>query len=386
MTMKYLITFFISFSIFANSVAKSYCRGVDFNKDETLANAVSKFKVDLANSKPIAAVADEALGSLIAKKSPVVTSWIKRRKLDVSDPVNVAKQWRLYYIDNIVLSTGSLKDRPSQIKKYVDERLSAVFKEVYTKEKVHLLELSFNVAKASALDVLKLQMGKDANYPAIKKKVDELKIFIPSKVLGTKVEKAPRDFLEWGFAYDPTANEINIGLEGLNFADPKYKATLVSLMAHEIAHSFDSCRFSSTYKGKNPFHNVHLCLRNSTSVQALARDDSQLDFLVKNQILKPEVAKSLRDNPTCNRSLYPLPGKQKDQLDEVFADWFSAEVVAISGIATDNLRSELCLDKELVKGSSYVPNNKRLVAIYLTQPTIAKKLGGIKSGYHYCSH
>ncbi|WP_412470702.1 hypothetical protein [Halobacteriovorax sp. RT-2-4] len=384
--MKFLFPFFIAVSLYANPTFKSYCKKVSFEKDESIYNEIAKLKVDLANSRQIAAVADEALGSLIAKKSPVVTSWIKRRKLDINDPVNVAKQWRLYYIENIVLSSGTFNERPKAIQDLLDKELTDVFSQLYTKKKVLLLEDSFRRAKKSALSVLKIQLGDTKAFKEIKEKVENIKIFIPKKVLGTKVAQAPRDFLEWGFAYDPKSNEINIGLEGLNFAFPKYRASLVSLMAHEIAHSFDSCRFSGFYNSKNPFDSIQKCLRNSTSAGALFRDDSQLNFLVQNKVLTKEVGDNLLANPTCNRSLYPLPGKQRDQLDEVFADWFSAEVVAHSGIDVDSLRSELCLDKELRKGSSYISNERRLTSIYLTQPTIAKKLKITENEYRHCSH
>ncbi|MFG1492326.1 hypothetical protein ABMA75_02080 [Halobacteriovorax sp. ZH4_bin.1] len=384
--MKFLFPIFFSISLFANPTYNSYCKKVSFDKDESIYNEIAKLKVDLANSRPIAAVADEALGSLIAKKSPVVTSWIKRRKLDINDPVNVAKQWRLYYIENIVLSSGTFKDRPKVIQDLLDKKLSAVFTNLYTKKKIALLEDSFKRAKKSALSVLEIQLGKSKALKEIEEKVKTIKIFIPKKVSGTKVAQAPRDFLEWGFSYDPKSNEINIGLEGLNFAFAKYRASLVSLMAHEIAHSFDSCRYSGFYKSKNPFESIQKCLRNSTSAGAKYRDDSQLNFLVQNKVLTKEVSDNLLANPTCNRSLYPLPGKQRDQLDEVFADWFSAEVVAHSGIDVDNLRSELCLDKELRKGSSYISNKRRLTSLYLAQPTIAKKLKISENEYRYCSH
>lgn len=386
--------FVLSASIQAssNEVVKSYCKKVSFSKDDSIYNEIAKFKADMANSKEVAAVADEALSKLIAKKSPVVTSWIKRRKLDVKDPVNVARQWRLYYVENIVLSTGSFNERPKVIQKLVDQEMSEVFSNLYTKEKKALLIKSFKIAKRDSLKVLELLISKDESFKEIKKKIAKIKIYLPQKVIGTKVAKAPRDYLEWGFAYDPTTNEINIGLEGLNFAYPQYQATLVSLMAHEIAHSFDSCRFSGFYKNANPFVEIQKCLRNSSSVGAKKRDDSHMAFLVQNKVLKKEVAKNLLDNPTCNRSLYPLPGKQRDQLDEVFADWFSAEVVALSGIDIKNLRSELCQEKELSKGSSYIANEIRLGGIFLTQPTIAKRSSGFlgvfgskDSGYHYCS-
>ncbi|MFG1516111.1 hypothetical protein ABMA71_15955, partial [Halobacteriovorax sp. ZH3_bin.1] len=73
--MKFLFPIFFSISLFANPTYNSYCKKVSFDKDESIYNEIAKLKVDLANSRPIAAVADEALGSLIAKKSPVVTSW-----------------------------------------------------------------------------------------------------------------------------------------------------------------------------------------------------------------------------------------------------------------------------------------------------------------------
>ena len=98
------------------------------------------------------------------------------------------------------------------------------------------------------------------------------------------------------------------------------------------------------------------------------------------------MATSLKNNPTCNRSFYPQVGSQKDQINESFADWFSAEVIAQSpDDITKDLRSDLCREKELTQGSSYVSNIKRLQAIYLSQVKIQKMLKLPETGFKYCT-
>ncbi len=99
-----------------------------------------------------------------------------------------------------------------------------------------------------------------------------------------------------------------------------------------------------------------------------------------------ELVASLKKDITCNKSNYPPAGIQKDQILEVFADWFSAEVIAKTPKYIDqSLRKDLCKPKELMKGSSYLSNKDRLEKIYLNQPIIQKKLNLEKPSAQYCS-
>jgi hypothetical protein len=106
-----------------------------------------------------------------------------------------------------------------------------------------------------------------------------------------------------------------------------------------------------------------------------------------------ELAQAMKLNPTCNKTNYPPPGLQADQLPEVFADWFSAETMAQLHLLTiANLRSDLCDNKTLNEGSSYLNNRDRLEKIYFANPLLNDAIQNSKlqdkdrkSNFKYCS-
>ena len=82
------------------------------------------------------------------------------------------------------------------------------------------------------------------------------------------------------------------------------------------------------------------------------------EMVAKKQMSERD-AEAMKLNPLCNKTYYPPVGTQKEQILEVFADWFAAEVVAQSKHLNANLRTDLCVKQELVSGSSYLSKHNR---------------------------
>lgn len=199
------------------------------------------------------------------------------------------------------------------------------------------MESLFGKSKESSLLALRAMPINQEQKRQILEKVENIQLYWMKDFRSSKFKQLPLDFVDWGIAYDPTANEINIGFNSLAYPNNE---TYLAVFAHEIGHSFDSCRWTAFFKGDWPFQKVGDCLRSSNSVGAKKRDDSKLDALAQNN--KP-LADSLRTNPTCNKLAYPPIGLQADQLPESFADWFSTEsMIQIKGIQVEYLRIDLC--------------------------------------------
>ena len=171
-----------------------------------------------------------------------------------------------------------------------------------------------------------------------------------------------------------------MGLQSIDYPNDE---TYLAVFAHEIGHVFDSCRWGAYFTGVWPFEKIGECLRSTQSVKALKRDDSQLDIYTKQGKISTDLALSLKQNPTCNKLVYPQNGLQADQLPESFADWFATETMAnIAKLNAKKLRIDLCINKKLSEGSSYSSNHDRLFKIYQAHPkfTLDKKSDS------YCSY
>lgn len=243
------------------------------------------------------------------------------------------------------------------------------------------MEALFAKAKDHSLQAVKSMPIKDEQKRKIITRIEGIRLYWMKEFKTSKFKRLPMDFLDWGVAYDPITNEINIGINSLAYPNDE---TLLSVLAHEMGHSFDSCRWTAFFDGDWPFQKIGDCLRGPGSVAAKRRDDSQIEKLAREN---KELAASLKANPTCNKLDYPPAGLQADQLPESFADWFATEVlVKIKGLKFSALRVDLCEKKELQVGSSYPSNDLRLNAIYFAHPEIKKTRSDLKSStYSYCS-
>jgi len=333
-----------------------------------------------ANDPLVASEADLVMSKLMAAKSVVIIDWLNEHGLNQKSEEDLVKEWREYYAKLFIIQ------RYPQTDVKLNNKIESLIEKSYTAsisdaKRKHLLEV-FKKAQAEAVKTVQsFQISKDAQEKIISK-LNAVDLVFLKKLKGSPFEKHPLEALWWGIAYDPAPGKINVGVEALQYTDDQ---TLFAVFAHEMGHVFDSCRWGAQFLGVFPFASVVSCLRSTTSVGAKTRDDSQLEASVKTGKVGSELYASLKANPTCNKLEYPPVGVQADQSLESFADWFSAEVLSHSTeYARLPLRSDLCQDSELHKGSAYPSNSDRLTKIYFANPKLKALVGEQASASAYC--
>lgn len=305
---------------------------------------VSRF----AGRPDVARQADTTLEKLIRANSPVISEWMAKRGFqDARIPEDkIGREWREFYARMFVLNRGPAPALTDAISR---RAFPSALKNKWT-------ALFERARSASIKTVESFPISAEAK----KSIVGQLKRISLIWNGGTALE-----FLEWGIAYQPTAQKIQMGIRALAYPND---ATLFAVFAHELAHSFDSCRWGAFFQGEFPFQKIAECLRSPRSVGALKRDDGLLEDFQKKGRLTADLVAALRAHPTCNKSAYPPVGIQADQLPEAFADWFSARVVQNAKIPTESLRIDLCAPDQRQPGSSYPSNKDRLEKIYFAPP------------------
>jgi hypothetical protein len=321
---------------------------------------------------PIQQESELILKKLIDAKSPMLLSWISDRKLDPSKPELLAMEWFKYYSKKFII--GSYSKNTPEIDNEIDLLFSRLLKYNFPTERQNKINSIFGKQKSLAINKIKSYPFSKIDQDALIKKISEIKIYWPTSLKDSKFKNHPLEFFDWSLAYDPKSNEINIGLNSPYYDENSMQVSLL----HEIAHSFDSCRWSQNNSTPNPFEKVSNCLREF----AAKRDDSKLEYLFKEKKLSETEFNFFKANPTCNNSIYPPIGIQADQLPETFADWFAAEAIEVSAI-NSKFRNELCTDTELNPGSSYLKNRDRYFKIYLANKKIQKSLNEF-SNYLAC--
>lgn len=334
----------------------------------------------LANRPHFFKEADNYLVKLMAAKSPIIFNWMKKRKFDQKkDEVKIILAWRKYYLQHFII--GGYPKNTSEVNKQIEDLFAHINLKAFPKGVKNKFHRLFLKAKKESIDyIMKSRLSKN-DKTIIKKRIDETQLYWFKELKGSKYQRAPLEFLDWGLSYDPITSDLNIGLNSLAYSSD---STLLAVFVHELAHSFDPCRWSAMIGGPGPFEHVIKCLRDPQSAGALTRDDTLMNEMLKLKKIDPLLAMELKKNPTCNKLDYPPQGLQKDQIVEVFADWLSAEVVSHNLENIDlSLRYDLCQSSNLVKGSAYLSNHDRLHKIYLANPKIKKKLK-IKNESKYC--
>lgn len=320
-----------------------------------------------ANSKASAEMADKMLANLITAKSPIILIWLRNHKLEDKSEDEIAKAWRVYFAENFLLRSPESQS-PEMVNLIED-----LYKTVATEKRRKHFENLFEKSKKLAL--------KTISNPKVRARVEGIKLFWLKDFKGSRFEKNPADLLYWGVAYEPPHNEINMGMEFLRYGND---SNIMAVFLHEMAHSFDPCRWGAFFEGPNPYAKVIECLRNPKSVGAKPRDDSKMAEMVSAKKLSVEIQKGLQLSPFCNKMEYPPTGVQADQINEAFADWFSAEALALEKDLESGFRQDLCEKNILSSGSSYPTNQDRLNKIYFSQPTLKKKFK-FDGGGMYCS-
>lgn len=376
--MKYLSSIFIGFYL-TTATAASFCTNYELpNNYLKMKSDVEKSINAFADNKVIATQAEGILSKLITAKSPFVTSWYAKGNFKGKSEEAVAQAWRQYFARSFLLMKYPQGDAKidAEIEKLVDELLKKNFNKDFKEQ----MNKNFNAAKTLAIETI-TEMNLPQNKVIIEK-IKSIKLYWPEHLKNARNNSIPLDLIDWGIAYDPLSNEINIGLNSLSYSNNE---TIMAVFAHEIGHAFDPCRWGAFFEGPWPFEKVGQCLRSDSSVGAKKRDDSKLEAFGKAGKLTPELVAALKANPTCNKLAYPSQGIQADQLPETFADWFSAEVIShYKDLDISKLRLDLCDESSLVAGSSYPTNRLRQEKIYYSQPKL-KNLLKDSSESNYCA-
>lgn len=361
---KKIVIFCLCIPLFLPADEQTFCKS---NLVNTVTKEIESEMILFANQPSIAIKADDILSKLIKAQSPFFFSWLEANKLDpIKDTENIVKVWRVYFSQNYLINKYPLKDNviDLEIEKFFI-KLNTLY---FTEDNREKFNKHFLATKKMAILTLESFNLEQNTKKEIIKNLNQIKLYFPKNLKDSKFKNHALDYFEWGIAYDPIEKEINLGLNAFLYP---FDETLEAVFAHEFAHLFDSCRWGAFFKGEWPFTKVGNCLRQF----AKTRDDSKLDKL------PADLALALKMNPTCNKINYPANGLQADQLPETFADWFSAEVMANS--FKDNTRNDLCFEKVLHSGSSYLSNKDRLFKIYFANPRISKLIKA-KATAEYC--
>ncbi|MBY0470217.1 hypothetical protein K2X30_03550 [bacterium] len=363
----------ISHSAIPAQTALDLCKTLQPKGDAHWAELNDYYKSSLkqfANHKSVASAADQTLTRLLSAKSPAILNWMKNRNLFDAPEDDVVKAWRIYYAETFALS--QYPSGKVDLDVTIETFINSVNNKVFDAKNKKTIQKIFDRSKNRAVQAVQKFRIPPAAQSQILKRIRDIDLYWMKAFATSKFRNRPQDFILWGVAYDPVGNKIQIGVETLNYLMMS-EDNLMTAFAHEIGHSFDSCRWGSFYTGDFPFNTVAECLRTSESVGAKKRDDGPLAKYSDKPEFK-EVLATLKSNPTCNVKDYPPPGVQADQLPESFADWFAAEVMSLERKLAPSMRADLCVDKTLTDGSSYPANRDRLEKIYLAQPTIRKEL------------
>lgn len=373
-----MISLIFSTLLFASPYCSNPNEGIN-PKYEALQNSIDQKIAQSANLVTVAKEADAVLSKLLSSKSPIIMNWFEKRNLLNEPEEKIAKEWRKYYLENFILTKYPTPhaDLNSSVESLFNDINELSFNAEDKKKTTKL----FQEAQNKSIEVVKTWKIDEETKKEIISKISTIKLYWFEKLKGSKYQNIPLEFIKWGVAYDPVTNEINLGVQAKRYGSD---ATLFSVLVHEIGHSFDPCRWSAFFKQKNPFDKLYSCLRDEKSAGAKPRDDSRMQEMLDKKFLNQAMVDSLKSNPTCNRTIYPPTGTQKDQLLEVFADWFAAEVVAESTYLTSDLRKDLCNDQDLSEGSSYLSHKDRLEKIYFAHPKVQKALKQ-KPSAKYCN-
>lgn len=339
---------------------------------------------DFSNLPAFAKKADELLSKLITAKSPVIISWMNKRDLQSKSEEDVIREWRKYFAFNFVIAKYPYNE--TQMDLPIEFLFTSINKLLTKSQFQEKMEALFKKAQLNSIETIKKFKLEKSIETQILNRVQNTKLYWPADLKNSKFKNQALEFFDWGIAYDPIANEINMGINALKYPNDE---TYLAVFSHELAHSFDSCRWGAFFKDAWPFEKIGNCLRAEDSADAKRRDDASLDTLIKSGKVSADLAQGLKLNSTCNKTNYPPEGVQADQLPETFADWFSAEAMSQLPLALNtNLRADLCEEKPLSKGSSYLSNRDRLVKIYFAHPVLNKLIlnQSSKPKTKYCSY
>ena len=214
-----------AFNLFAKT-EKNLCENYTASQtyQKTLAGIDKKIEV-FANKKTIATQADTMLSKLLTAKSPMINSWMQKRNLTDKSEEEIVKAWRLYFARTFILMKYPQLDKVinAETEKLVDD----ILKSNLTKNFQLKTDKLFAQAKKESLAATQAMNLPKEKKDKILERLKAIKLYWPKNLKSGRNNAIPLDLIEWGIAYDPVPNEINIGLRALAY--PNDETYLIDL-------------------------------------------------------------------------------------------------------------------------------------------------------------
>jgi hypothetical protein len=369
---------FISSFLLANTLCPSELTiPADYTElDKNIEKKIS----EAANLVTISQEADRVLTQLMRSNNPALTTWLQQMGFGAGNPLAIARQWRTYYLKNYILNKFPTPN--PKINASVEALFADINKMAFPQDKKTEIEQIFKTAKKEMKQTLIAMPIPEDTQKQIIEQIEQTPLYWLGQLKGGPFQNQPLKFLNTGLTYDESKQQLLIGVQILRLPDSD---SIMSRLIEGMTSSFDFCHWDKNLSQvKNPFTHLVQCFRESKSANAKTRDDRLLNQWLSKKVITEEKVDYLRNQPLCNDPLYPPAGSQKEQVNQVFADWFTAEVLAQRDPLRTPIRSDLCLlgKQPAVVGSAELSAHDRLMRIYYTQPTINKKLNPTTSFNH----
>jgi len=374
-----IILIFLTHTLFANPHCPADLK-IDSQFRE-LELKIEKKMEETSNLVTISSEADRVLGQLTRSQNPTFINWLRQQGFVGGDPLDIASQWRKYYLKNYILNKYPTPN--PEINTSIESLFKDLQKLAYEDTFQKKLKTLFTEAQKESLSYLdELKLG-EIELNSLKKRIEKIELYWLNQLKGGPFQNKPLEFLNSGLTYDKKSHQILVGLKSRELPD---SASLFTVLVQNLAQSFDSCLWPQYMLGKDPFAKLHSCFRDSQSAEAKPRDDNYIEQWVFKKLVSKNNVKFLKANPLCNLRNYPPEGVQKEQINSVFRDWFAAEVLAQSPYRTSTVRADLCLLGPAMAHptSDELSPSERLQRIYYVQPKIQATINS-KSSHKYCA-
>ena len=280
-----------------------------------------------ANLVTIAGEADKVLAQLLTTKNPVLIAWLEERKLMEAKEEVIASHWRRYYLQKFILS--KFPTPHPKVNRSVESFFFQINKVAFTspfKEKISIL---FKKAQSEAIKQVDSWTVDKKVKKEIIHRLEGVRLYWFEKLRRTIFQNKPLEFLNKSLTYNFRLNQINVGVPLLGYPNDE---SLFTIFLQTMAQTLSPDQWSVFFKTPNPFVSLQSCLEKNMGTS------------------------------------------DKDQIQEAFTHWFSAEVLAKSPYLNSGLRMNICH-----KSSQ---NQDHLEKIYGVQPQIKKELDLKNPGQH----
>ena len=212
----FLLMLFGCLTFKAHSSVEQICQNnAESSEFIKIREIIKRELISFANKKVVAEKADQTLSNLLSAKSAILINWMNKRKLNTNNEEEVVREWRLYYAQNFILSKYPHNDK--LVNKEIEILISFVnsnFATMSFKEKIE--KLFHKSMKFSEIAISNLGLNKKSEVKILER-IKAIKLYWMKDFTQSKFKKMPLEFLDWGIAYDPVLNEINMGLNSLAY-------------------------------------------------------------------------------------------------------------------------------------------------------------------------